>query len=593
MLLGLCVLAGVSACKEPHPEVSINTYVGDSYARRDPVLQAEATWKVLQTAVPELWGARERAHADGRGAVLPDTVHPPARNSELEDLIAAIRKGPIDEVAGPARRIAAASPELWPEIEAALLAERKSPKGDYRSVLAAIGGDVPNRYGHFARAWKKAHGYDVKLSVDWFEDLLALPRSKISPVLLKVYRDCILQSALLRAAGRIGRAPQWTTRVVSTLLDAAYLHQGTFRDEVGRAIEAVGDEAIPTLLVESVSPEGRADDPDVKRAEYARYNLDRMDRLHPARVVEAVRDNPRLLAAVLRAYGKARMGEAADVLLDYVDDRTVAVRTAAREAFTAYVIGPAPKAKSRQVRLLGGELGRARAYLTYRQRATTAIRDRLAAQAPLLLEPECELTREDGTTDPECERAPQRHTESYFDWLDLQRTIRQQTRVDTALAQSDPAVAVRMLDELLAEDPHPVKADAIARFFAAQGEQAAASGDSARAGQLLRKASMLLRPTDSATAEALHTTAVRAEAEHPEVSAQGRRMLLASAGITATDEPAAEDPSPGRLDWRRLGTDSGWLGLAFFGLGFVTQVVRRRVRRSIRDDRDSGPGPVP
>ena len=571
----------VLGCNEPTPEIEINTYVGDTWARQDDQLQREAMLEVLTKAVPELWGSAQPASSSSpTPTALPDTVHPPRTPEELQDLVVAIRKGPIDELGGPARRIAAASPELWPQIREAMLADRKAPKGDYRSLLAAIGGDVPNRYGHFARAWKKAHGYDVKLSQDWFEDLLALPRSKISPVLLEVYRDCVLQTALLRAAGHIGVRSDRTQAVIEALLDAAYIHQGTFRDEVGRAIQSVGDEAIPHLLVASVLPQkARKDDLDTKRAEYARYNLDRMDRLHPRRAVQAVREDPRLLAAVLQGYGASKMGEAAELLLEYVDDRTPAVRTAARQAFLAYVLGPAPKAKSRQVRLLGGGTGRARAYLTYRQRADQAIRDTLARQAPLLLEPQCELLRENGTTDEDCERAPQRHTESYFDWLDLQRALQQKAKVDAALAAADPVEGTQMLDRLLAEDPHPVEAERIAEFFAAQGERARADGQPGRAGQLLRKASMLLRPIAPERAASLHTAALQAEAEDPAVSAQGRAMLLEAAGAPAPLQAPVQATVPQSIDRLSLLGRVGWIAGGFLFLGFASSLLRRRLIR--------------
>ena len=49
---------------------------------------------------------------------------------------------------------------------------------------------------------------------DWFSDLLALPTGRVSRGLTKVYRDCVLQTALLRAAAMVqgGGRPDRATR---------------------------------------------------------------------------------------------------------------------------------------------------------------------------------------------------------------------------------------------------------------------------------------------------------------------------------------------------------------------------------------------
>src|SRR5690606_24621572 len=352
----------------------------------DEVLRREHARAVLGTVLAGL-RPRPTGPAEGASAATPAfdaPVHPPTDARQLQQLVEALRHAPLDEIGGPARRLAAAGPAVWPEIRAALLAERRAPRGDYRSLLDAIGGDVPNRYGHFARAWKKAHGYAVKLSEDWFEDLLLLPPGRISSGLRGVYRDCVLQTALLRAAAVVGREdPALTGEVVAALLDVAYAHGGLFRDEVGRAIVALGDEAVPHLLVESL--EADADDREDEaalRAAYARLQLDKMDRLHPQRATAAVRDDPRRLSLVLHAYATVRPGEAAAVLLDFADVGDPVVRRAARAAFTAYVEGPPPQAERRTIRLLGGGTSTARAHLTHRQRAALAIRERMQAEVP-------------------------------------------------------------------------------------------------------------------------------------------------------------------------------------------------------------------
>ena len=225
---------------------------------------------------------------------LEDQVAPaPAPASDapsFQALLTAARAAPVAELGPFADALARTPGALWPEVEAELLAERKARKADYKALLAMIGGDVPNRYGHFELGWKRAHGFTVKLSEDWYGDLLALPSARVSKVFRGIYRDCVVTAALLRAAAEIGREPARTEVVVEALLAAAYVHEGTFRDEVGRAIRRLGEPAIPGLLRRSVAPPLPADEKaanEVKaslafrKAEYARVQLDRMDRLHP------------------------------------------------------------------------------------------------------------------------------------------------------------------------------------------------------------------------------------------------------------------------------------------------------------------------
>ncbi len=581
----LAIGLAATGCPEETPEVEVNTYIGKSFERTDPELSRAAAEKVLHAIVDEF----EARSPNAPVVEATVTTHPPKTVAQFEELVTAVRKGPLDELAGPARRIAAAEPKLWPQIRERMLAERKAPKGDYRSLLGAIGGDVPNKYGYFKLAWKRAHGYDVKLSQDWFEDLLTLPRSKVSPGLLPVYRDCILETSLLRAASGVGATdPAQTADVVDALLDAAYLHRGTFRDEVGRALVGVGDEAIPALVVASLSPSNRRRDqekPEVKRAKYAELVLDKMDRLHPARAAAAVQTSPRLLARVLEAYAVRRPGEAAEVLLQFADDRSAEVRAAARISFDAYVTGPAPKSAGRTVRLLGGGTGRALAYLNYRDRARIALIDRLTTEAPDLLEPECEVVDEKGKIDTRCEQQPARHAKAYFEWLDARRSKAQREAIDAALASSDLDAAAESLDRLIAQG-ELAESGPVAAFFADQA-QALRESDPSRAAAWFRKSSMLLRDEDPTRSQALHADALVVEASLGELPRTGRLMLidralevrddpeLQSARAALASAPAFEARPVGR---NRLWAGAGLIGIVLLACGLLGAPVRRRLK---------------
>lgn len=522
----LLVAIGLGACGDA-PSVEVSTFVGPAHARKDPERQAAHTREVLAALLPA-----PKATEPATPTAPEIAAHPPTNAEELDGLARAIAKGSLSDLAGPAGRIAAAGPEVWPRVAELLSADLGSPKGDYVSLLRAIGGDVPNRYGHFALHWKKAHGHDVKLSEDWLSDLLALPRAKVSSALHDVYRDTILRAALFRAAAAAARDPDLAPHVVSALLDAAFANDGLFRDEVARAIDSIGDAAIPQLVASSiVPPHDKRHDLDtwVMRPRFAEAMLDRMDRLHPSRALEAASRDPELLSQVLAAYGYALRGEAAQEVLRFADAPTPEVRAAARVAWLSYVAGPAPKTRSRRIKLLGGATAHAQAFLSYRERARLAILAELTAHAPELLEPPCEERREDGSIDAACEAQPLRLTLAYFDRLDRRRTARQADALAAALASEDLDAGVRQIDHLLAADgtiAEPVK---VAAFLERVAVSAAAEHRLARAAQLFRKAAMLSAREDAELSSRLRVQALLAEASVEGLGADGRAMLLRTA----------------------------------------------------------------
>lgn len=524
------------ACAEA-PEVSLSTRVGEP-VEEDPSVALESAQRVATA----LWEARQV-----RTEVEIDTeavVTPPTTPKEFAALVEAVRTGPIEEIAAPARNLAQSDPANWILVRSALLAERKHPKGEYRSMLAVIGGDVPNRYGHFALHWKKAHGHRVKLSEDWFEDLLGMPLSKTSRSMHDVYRDLVLEVALMHATAHIGRSePTLAADATNALLDAAYLHRGTFRDEVGRALTAMGDEAVPYLLLESIPPSTRKRDADsipVKRANYALYSLDRMDRLHPQRAIAAVADDQQRLVRLLDAYREVKMGEAAPFILDYVDAASPTVRTSAREAMLAYVVGPTPKIRKKRLRVLGGGTTTRSAHVSYRGLAKRAIRERLAEERPELLEEECDLFVE-GEIDPYCEKQPERLTRAYIDWLTARRRAKQEGIVVAALASDDREQAISRIDQLLAAGAQIDRPARLVPLFEAAADEATLDGRPSRAAQLLRKSSMLLASTDADAATQLRARALIHEASVEGLDQQGRNMLLETARALAGDDQTLLD----------------------------------------------------
>lgn len=580
--LGLPLVPAFTACLalaacRGELDVEIETSVGTRAHRDDPKAKLE---DVREVARALLLPAPDTATPSTAPA---GPARPPTSVADLDDLVAAIRKGALDEIGGPARRIAAAPVGLWPAVRAALQAPRRAPKGDYRSMLAAIGGDVPNRYGHFDLAWKKAHGFAVKRSEGWFEDLLVLPRSKISPVLTPVYRDVVLQTALLRAASEIGKDPNTSAQVVDVLLEVAYLHEGTFRDEVTRAIGGIGDEAVVPLLRATIV----GDDPDearLQRAEYAAAQLDRMDRWIPARAEAALSSEPRRLAALFDAWGQAHNGNAAAILLAHADSRIPSVRLAARRAFSGLVEGPPPKTISRRVRLLGGGTGQAQAFLNHRQLAAIAVRDALVKVDPTALEAPCEPVVAGEPIDPRCEGQPARHTAALFATLDARRLAESAAAIDAAMAAADPRATQESLDRLLAERPELGEEPRVAAAYRRGASEALADGDARRGAALSRKAAVLMAARDPQTAETLRLQALLAEAESGEVPAWGRQMLLRTADQLRPGDPhvaaalgtgpAAAFEATATLPGERIALGCACVVLGFACLGGIT---RRRV----------------
>jgi hypothetical protein len=546
------LLAGVISCSGPPAEVVIDTHVGEQRAASSRE-RLRMTATALAEAGAQWWELRDQRRAaaanepsvPGQAPAAPVYDYhykpePPLEHDAFVAQVAALREGPIDEIGMITRNLAEAGPALWPDISELLLAEREHPKRAYTQVLAVIGGDVPNRYGHFDLHWKAAHGYDVKLSHDWFEDLLGVAPGRIMSALRPVYRETLLTVALLRASSSIARAePQRVGEIVTVLLDAAYVHDGTFRDEIGRAIDAIGDDAVPHLLRQSLPPDG-AEDGSIpeRRAAYATHCLDRMDRLHPSRALEAVADNRMLLADVLDAYALVREGEAAPLILAYVDTDAPGVRQAARAAFEAYVVGPTPQVRRKSIRLFNGQTSTQRAALSYREHARLAIRAELAKSAPHLLEPEpeCELWLPGGLVEPKCEGQPERLFRAYIELLDERRSTRRDALVAEALASDDGVAGAALLDTLLTDGTDPVEPDLIAPFYAEVATELEESGETARAAALLRKSAMLLADSDPVRAQELTVDALLLEARQDGIDERGRQMLLATAA-TLDDGP--------------------------------------------------------
>lgn len=525
---------------------------------------------------------------------------PPTTEAAVRRALRAVDKAPQEELPGVARNLTLAAPTVWPELLESLQSKPEHSKRDYKAVLDVIGGDVPNRYGHFARAWKRRHGYSVKLSTDWVSDLLALPEAQLTRSLRPMYRDLLRRSLLFRAAAHVGREDHDVApAVVDALIAAAYVKDGVFRDEVSRAFDEMGDAAIPQLVRRSRLP---TEDPErafeigVRQAKYARFVLDRIDRWIPSRAAAQLRADPALLADLLLAYGEVLHGEAAELLIEFADDDTPALRDAAREAFRALVTGRAATRKRRNLRLLGGRRSSERAELTYRGHAMNALRSGLESLAPAVLEadPPCKDRREDGTLDLLCTQRPHRLFGELLHAYDGRRTARAQQILaeSDALRDTDPTLALAKLDGLVSVGAHHYVAEPLAERFSNIADQRERSGQPAESAELLRKAAFFLQQTDPRRARVLRARALRHEASLPGLQPEGRAMLERAAAMAGETSEVLTPVQP-LIDERRVRATRTWSAVALGILGLLTLWGGRMVARDPHRQRRARDGSLP
>lgn len=547
----------------------------------DPEPSDDAVWVVdeatvrgaLLRAIQRVEGALEGARADasGKGADADrpaDGSGAPSTEAELQRLFEVFAHAPIEDLGGPAGRLRAADPSLLEPLAARLLRPRTRPKSEYRTVLGLVGGDVPNRYGTFLLHWKKRHGHPVRVSEDWYRDLLALEPARVGRPLRPVLRDCIETVALAWAVANIGRtSPERADRATAILLDAAYVHFGTFRDEVGRALRSMGDAAVPTLVRASRPPEGRPRNREQeiahRKATYAQIQLDLLDRGHPGRVFAAFSDQPDALVRVVEAYADRKDPEAAASLVALVDHDDPRVRAAARKAVVAYVSGPPPTVRKREIRLLGGIVERRRAAVDHRTKMALGIEQKLEEVAPDGIEPPCELRRDDGTWDTACLGRPVRLARILFERLDAQRAARRRSVVAELREIAEPAARARAIDRALVEDPGLGEVPEFVDLLVADAREAGRDRP-ARAAVSLRRAAVFVGSADPDRSARLHALAGRLEAE-----------VTRDGWGDATDVRARGAARTAKV------TEQAWLGAGgvFLGLlcfGALTGPARRR-----------------
>ncbi len=322
---------------------------------------------------------------------------------------------------------------------AAKLKQRTATDAELRAALARFGAEVPNDKGLFVqppRPDKK------KVDPDWLAELGKLPGGQPGR------GDAIAVVTTLRALAAAGSEP-----AADAILDFAFQPEGlVFRDECGRQLRAMSPHSLPTLL--RASMDRKRDKGGYSR--YALYQLDRLGKNRPAYALAAAPDDE-WEARMLDAVRDVKHPDAVTAVLDRIDAPSARVRKAAREAWLAYVGGPAPPPAPKAKRKLpGGKLSDKEMplYLTYREFAENELRRVIQQQTG---------------TPPAAALDAAALTKILFDLYDRRRADRWDDvmlKAHELIAQQKLAEATAIYDRILMADPaYPKRADMVVGFL--------------------------------------------------------------------------------------------------------------------------------
>jgi hypothetical protein len=370
--------------------------------------------------------------------------------------------------------------------------------------------------------------------------------------------------ALLRAIAKTKRLD-----AVEPLFKKAFTDDGVFRDECGRQIRAMESYAVPAL-VRLTAAKGPA-----KMRRYATYQLDRMDRAQPKKVVTGAPDE-KTRAAILKAYGEVRAINAVEAVLDQVDATSRRVRREARAAWLSYVTGPAPPPAPRRKRKLPGgrtEVEEKPDYLTYREIATLVIQKRAAEVLGEELDPKLTAAQ---------------LTEKLFAHYDRIRAAGWDAQLAQAKereATGDWQGAIDLYEAVLAHEPSESRRPQMVHAYVARADALAKEKRRAEAARLYHQA-VNLDPTGKEAAyagarAALLDALAAIERGEPATDLLERALALDPALPDAGEALAKARAARGRTRIARAAASAGVGAVALLGLWLLW---RRASRPRRRDD---------
>jgi tetratricopeptide (TPR) repeat protein len=461
-----------------------------------------------------------------------------------------------DARAAAATELATLAPHVRATLVTFLKRTRKHTVEERRLVLEAIGASVPNEKGQFVTPTReKEKEIRATEDLDWMAELakgqlVVLATSQVGEVMADV--------AAIRALAA-------TKHVDATqaILDVAFADDTMlYRDECGRQIRAMHPYSIPGLI--RAADEG----PGPSRKRYAHYQLERLDRQEPSKALAAVAGDEDLELAVLAAFRDTKYREAVNAVLAKVDDDAPRVRAMAREAWMAYVTGPAPPpAPKKKLQLPGGKLTDKEMplWFTYRELADQLLRNK---SEELFGEEIKERQRLDLGV----------FSNRMFAHYDALRAQRDAVRFGEARMKRDAgdlAGAIVLFDQLLVQNAdRPEKAEMAAAYLE-HAKALGGAGKWAEAAAAYSKAHGL----DPTGERATHALASQHYALGKALEASGKdgaAQFRAAAALEPNNETVQEAAAPGSTGGATWMLVLGGLALAgaavFLGIG----LVRRR-----------------
>lgn len=234
--------------------------------------------------------------------------------AEVDAKLAALIQSDASARSEAARALAETSPRLVPalSVRLAALAQRADLQAMERLLM-----EVRNAARAAERKRLEALGKTDEVKTPDYLSMLV----ERSPDEQPAYRDLVQVVGISRMLTAIG-----TVEAVRTLIDL-YVRFGDFlRGDTQLMIERLGDRAVAALIEARRHPER-------KIVSWAKRQLDALGRAVPSEAVQT--PDHRVLADVLRAYGRIRDPDAGRIIVSFAGSERALVREAARQAIVS------------------------------------------------------------------------------------------------------------------------------------------------------------------------------------------------------------------------------------------------------------------
>jgi len=485
-----------------------------------------------------------------------------AATQAVLDRVAKGDKAAIDEL----NKLA---PTVFAELGTFLQRAHAASIDDRRGVLASFEAAVPDKKGRFVAPQRKSAKEEKAADeLDWLAELQKIQAQ--SPAVGETIADIAVVRAL--ASTKDSAAAQ-------ILFDTAFWEETMiYRDEVGRNLRKMEPYCIPALMRESQNR-------NYDRKRYSNYQLERLDRQEPGKALGAAAGDENLAIAILDVWRATRHREAVHAVWGKVNADSARTRAKAREAWRAYVEGPAPpSAPMKKLQLPGGKLTKKEKplWLTYRELADNELRkysnELLGTDYPIVdptLDDSDEGRRPKATAKIDLV-AVTKELFDYYDKLRSDQEAKQWAEADAKSKAGDLAAATAALDRLLAANPDHGSKGQMAQVYLAYAKELEAKQKWPEAAAAYSKAHGLA-PAGPNAVQALaahHYTLGKALEAQGKDGGPDYRKAVALRPDYATAKAAAVRASGGsRPTWMLYGA----VCAALLGLGlFAAAMVRRR-----------------